>query len=231
MRPATLQLAMFDMAGTTVNDRIAGTPLMVLSMTRAFAGYGIELASADINRHRGKEKSEAVRTLLQENADVPPSEIEQATEAVYADFLQELERNLANITEINGASELFGDLKSRGIGVGVGSGFPARVVDAIVEKLGWLENGLVDYVGSAERVGAGRPNPKMIHEAMKQLNVADPRNVVKIGDTVVDVQEGKNAGVWTIAVLTGSQTKVQLLEAQPDAIVPSIRDVLGVLSV
>ena len=229
MRPASLQLAMFDMAGTTVNDRVEGTPLMILSMTRAFASHDIRLTSELINRHRGKEKLEAIQTLLQENSSLSSDEIDRVSAIIYRDFVQELESNLRHVSEIDGASETFQYLKSRGIFVGVGSGFPARVVEAIVSQLGWRENGLVDYVGSAEQVGVGRPNPKMIHDAMQQLGVTKPQKVVKIGDTIVDIQEGKNADVWTIAVLTGSQTEEQLMTVQPDYILSSIRALPEVL--
>ena len=229
MRPASLQLAMFDMAGTTVNDRVKGTPLMILSMARAFASHDIQLTSELINRHRGKEKLEAIQTLLQENSSLPSDEIDRVSAIIYRDFVQELESNLWDVSEIDGASETFQYLKSRGIFVGVGSGFPARVVEAIVSQLGWRENGLVDYVGSAEQVGVGRPNPKMIHDAMQQLGVTKPQKVVKIGDTIVDIQEGKNADVWTIAVLTGSQTEEQLMTVQPDYILSSIRALPEVL--
>ena len=70
----------------------------------------------------------------------------------------------------------------------------------------------------------GRPDPRMIHDAMQRLSITDARQVVKIGDTVVDIQEGRNAGVWTLAVLTGSQTETQLVAAEPDYILPSIRE-------
>ena len=99
-----------------------------------------------------------------------------------------------------------------------------QVVQAIASQLGWLDEGLLDYVGSAEQIGVGRPNPKMIHDAMQRLGITDGLAVVKIGDTVVDVQEGKNAGVWTVAVLTGSQTESQLMAAAPDYILSSIRE-------
>lgn len=229
MRPASLQLAMFDMAGTTVNDRVKGTPLMILSMARAFASHDIQLTSELINRHRGKEKLEAIQTLLQENSSLPSDEIDRVSAIIYRNFVQELESNLRDVSEIDGASETFQYLKSRGIFVGVGSGFPARVVEAIVSQLGWRESSLVDYVGSAEQVGVGRPNPKMIHDAMQQLGVTKPQKVVKIGDTIVDIQEGKNADVWTIAVLTGSQTEEQLMTVQPDYILSSIRQVPEIL--
>ena len=219
-----IQLAMFDMAGTTVNDKVDGSPLMVISMMRAFAKHGIAFSSDVINKHRGKQKSEAIQTLLKEVAEFSPANAERVGGNVYYDFLHELESNLSRISEIDGATELFRHLKSKDIHVGVGSGFPMEVVQTIVSQLGWLDEGLLDYVGSAEQVGVGRPNPKMIHDAMQQLSVTDGQKVVKIGDTVVDVQEGKNAGAWTVAVLTGSQTEVQLKAAGPDYILSSIRE-------
>ena len=224
MLPQPIQLAMFDMAGTTVNDKVDGYPLMVISMIRAFAKHGIELAPDIINKHRGKQKSEAIQTLLKEVAELPPADAERVGDGVYRDFLLELEGNLSSISEIDGATELFRDLKSKDIYVGVGSGFPMQVVQAIISRLGWLDEGLLDYVGSAEQIGVGRPNPKMIHDAMKQLNITEGSKVLKIGDTIVDIQEGKNAGAWTVAVLTGSQTETQLRTAAPDYILSSVRE-------
>ena len=224
MLPQPIQLAMFDMAGTTVNDEVDGHPLMVISMMRAFAKHGIELVPDVIDKHRGKQKSEAIQTLLREVAELSPADAERVGDGVYRDFLHELESNLSSISEIDGATELFRHLRSKNIYIGVGSGFPMQVVQAIASQLGWLDEGLLDYVGSAEQIGVGRPNPKMIHDAMQRLGITDGLAVVKIGDTVVDVQEGKNAGVWTVAVLTGSQTESQLMAAAPDYILSSIRE-------
>ena len=39
---------------------------------------------------------------------------------------------------------------------------------------------------------------------MRRLNVYPPSAVVNVGDTVVDIQEGKNAGAWSIGILTSS---------------------------
>ena len=224
-----IQLTMFDMAGTTVNDKVDGHPLMVISMIRAFAKHGIELAPDIINKHRGKQKSEAIQTLLREVAELSPADVERVGDGVYRDFLHELEGNLSGVSEIDGATDLFRHLKSKDIYVGVGSGFPMKVVQAIVSQLGWLDEGLLDYVGSADQIGVGRPNPKMIHDAMDRLNITDGSKVLKIGDTVVDVQEGKNAGAWTVAVLTGSQTETQLMAAAPDYILSSVRELRGLV--
>lgn len=224
-----IQLAMFDMAGTTVDDKVDGYPLMVISMMRAFAKHGIELSPEVIHTHRGKRKLEAIQILLREVGELSPADAECVGAGVYRDFVYELESNLPSISEIDGATELFGHLKSKAIYIGVGSGFPMRVVQAIVSQLGWLDKGLLDYVGSADQVGVGRPHPQMIHDAMQQFRITDGRQVIKIGDTVVDVQEGKNAGVWTVAVLTGSQTESQLIAAAPDYILSSIRELQSLI--
>ena len=173
MLPQPIQLAMFDMAGTTVNDEVDGHPLMVISMMRAFAKHGIELVPDVINKHRGKQKSEAIQTLLREVAELSPADAERVGDSVYRDFLHELENNLSSMSEIDGATDLFRHLKSKDIHIGVGSGFPMQIVQAIASQLGWLEKGLLDYVGSAEQVGVGRPNPKMILDAMERLNITD----------------------------------------------------------
>src|SRR6266705_4645586 len=49
-------------------------------------------------------------------------------------------------------------------------------------------------------VGAGRPLPFMIYENAVRLRVYPLPAIVKIGDTAADIQEGLNAGAWSIGV-------------------------------
>jgi phosphonoacetaldehyde hydrolase len=45
----------------------------------------------------------------------------------------------------------------------------------------------------------------MIFRIMEETGVCPPAAVVKIGDTVPDIEEGRNAGAWTVGVThTGS---------------------------
>jgi len=210
---------MFDMAGTTVNDVVEGYPLVIGATKRAFAQHGMALASGLISAQRGREKKEMIADLLRESGGPMTS-----LDSIYAAFLAELDRGLPGVSEMEGAGEVFRQLRRRGIKIGVGSGFPTDVMEKMLSHLGWRAQGLLDYAASAEQVGEGRPSPKMIQLAMAKLGIGDPRQVVKIGDTIMDVQEGLNAGVWTVAVLTGSQTREQLATARPDYILPSIRE-------
>ena len=69
----------------------------------------------------------------------------------------------------------------------------------------------------------------MIHAAMKSCGVQSPERVVKIGDTKVDVEEGKNAKTWTVSVLTGTQPREKLESAGPDFIIESVAELTNLL--
>ena len=56
-------------------------------------------------------------------------------------------------------------------------------------------------------------------QMMRRLNVYPPSAVVKVGDTVVDIQEGKNAGAWSIGILTGSNL-LGVTQAEYEAMAP-----------
>jgi len=62
----------------------------------------------------------------------------------------------------------------------------------------------------------------MILHAMKKYGVSEKRAVLKIDDTVKGIEEGLNAGVYTIGVLTGTQSIQQLGAAGPDTILKSV---------
>jgi len=221
--PPSIRLVLFDMAGTTVDDRACGTSLVIDAMSRAFEHSGIRVDAQDIGRYRGTAKRDAIAGILKDRQNVPAAGGTPAAERIYQDFLGLLNQGICLLKEMDGTGELFRKLKARGIRIGVGSGFPTAVVHGIVSRFGWKENGLVDYVGTAESVGAGRPDPKMIFDMMNTFSVTDPRQVVKVGDTVVDIQEGKNAGVWTVGVCSGTQPRERLLSEQPDFLVQTIR--------
>lgn len=61
-----------------------------------------------------------------------------------------------------------------------------------------------DFMIASDQVKAGRPYPYMIFQNLVELGIFPPKSVIKVGDTVSDIQEGRNAGVWTVAVILGS---------------------------
>ena len=71
----------------------------------------------------------------------------------------------------------------------------------------------------------------MVYAAMEATGVKDPRSVVKVGDTVVDVEEGRAAGCLTVSVLSGTQGREALERANPDLLLPSVTELPAALGV
>lgn len=217
-------LVVFDAVGTTVADGGAGSSPVAAAWVEVFREAGIALEADDVEPFRGLDKREAVAALLHRQdpaSGVPDAAAARLTERL----LERIGAIVGALHEVEGTSAAFAFLRRRGIRVALASGLPHEMVVSIAERLGWTGRGLLDLVMSAESAGAGRPDPAMIRRAMADLGVADPSCVLKVGDTVADVLEGRNAGVWTAAVLTGMQSRAVLEAAGPDFVLESVADV------
>jgi phosphonatase-like hydrolase len=213
-----IKLAVFDMAGTTVDDVIDGMPLVLRSYDDAFRRYGVEIPMETLNDMRGRDKKEVITMLGGDNAQV-----------IYRDFVEILTANVARVKEIQGTSETFRWLKEHGVAVGVESGFPAIVTHDIIKHLRWQEDSLIDYWTCSEIVEEERPSPAMIRRTMRHCHIRDPNKVLKVDDTAIGIEEGHNAKVYTVAVLTGTQRREKLEAAKPNAILLSIRELQAYL--
>ncbi len=214
---------LFDAIGTTIQDVNTNGSLILESFQQAFFQNGFTIKKEHLNQQRGKRKREAIQTILEE------ANIELAlTEPIYSSFLSLLEASVSSFQEVPQASEIFKIVRAKGIKVGIGSGLPLSFMKTLLDHLGWEEEDF-DYIGSSDDLPAGRPNPIMILEAMKQLGITNADEVLKIGDTKVDILEGKNAKVKTAFVKTGTQRVEDILTLQPDYIFDSVADLMPLL--
>jgi len=208
---AGLELVVFDMAGTTVDDVIDGVPLVLRSYDDALRRFGVEVPMEVLNEQRGRDKLTVIRELAGDRAA-----------EVFDAFVETLRENTGRVREMSGASEAFSFLRSRGVKVALNTGFPADVAQTIIDHLGWAEAGHVDAWICSEMVGRSRPDPAMINSLMARLGIEDPSRVMKVDDTAKGVEEGRNAGVATIGVLTGTQSRERLLRAGPTDVIPGV---------
>lgn len=208
---ARLELVVFDMAGTAVDDVIDGVPLVLRSYDDAFRRYGVEVSMEVLNEQRGRDKLTVIREL---GGD-------RATE-IFDAFVGTLRENTGRVREMEGAGEAFRFLRGRGVKVTLNTGFPTEVAQAIIDHLGWAEAGYMDGWICSEMVGRSRPDPAMIAALMARLGVEDPSRVMKVDDTAKGIEEGRNAGVATIGVLTGTQSRERLLRARPTDVIPGV---------
>jgi len=217
-----VRLAVFDVVGTTVEDGGAGASVVADAYIAVFGEAGLAIGRADVARFRGLDKREAVARLLELQGVGRPADAD--VDRITARLLARIEEVLGRAREVGGASGTFAFLRDRGVRVALASGLPDALVRAVAEHMGWPARGLVDYVTSAEAAGGGRPDPAMVLDAMRHFGIDDPSTVLKIGDTVADVEEGRNAGVWTVSVLTGTQDRATLAAAGPDFILESVAE-------
>ncbi len=226
----SISLAVLDMSGTTVKDKGEITE----AFENTFKAKGYTISSEKIAAVMGYKKTDAIRTLLEEFAPDKSVITEDYINQMHDFFINNMVdyyKNSGQLEAMPYAEETFKFFKDNNIKVGLDTGFFSNITNVIIEQLGWLQNGLVDFVISSDEVAEGRPQPFMIQELMKRANVTDSKKVIKIGDTEVDIKEGRSAEcLFAIAVTTGtSYTREQLELYQPDFIIDSLQELPALL--
>jgi phosphonatase-like hydrolase len=119
------------------------------------------------------------------------------------------------VREVPGAGATFALLRRAGVKVALNTGFSREIVRVILDRLGWATGPVIDASVASDEVPRGRPHPDMILALMKQLGVADARRVAKVGDTVVDLDEGTSAGCGLVIGVTGGAGTREQLQSRP----------------
>lgn len=200
-RKLTVDLVAFDMGGTTVRDE----GVVPYALRRALEPLGIRLSDEDVSVVRGASKREAIASLIHA-ATGERHGIVDVIDAAYQRFIAALHAAYVEgpVTETPGAGETIAWLRESGVKVALTTGFDRTTRDVILRRLGW-DDGRVDAAISAEDVPAGRPAPYMLFRAMEQTGVQSVHRLAAVGDTVVDLQAGTNAGArFVVGVLGGA---------------------------
>jgi phosphonoacetaldehyde hydrolase len=210
-------LVVFDWAGTTVDF---GSFAPVAAFMDVFAEQGVSVTPAEARGPMGLHKRDHIQALL----DAPTigkrwkethgrDSTDADCEALYQAFIpRQLEVIERHCRLVPGLLDCVSELRKRGIKIGATTGYfraAAERVYAAAKEQGFIP----DHSACADDVSCGRPAPWMIFRNMEALDVFPPRRVLKIGDTIPDIEEGHNAGVWSAAVLNSSN-EVGLTEAE-----------------
>lgn len=216
------------MAGTVVDeDNVVYKTLQ--KMINA-AGYNYSLEQV-LEFGAGKEKLQAIKDILPLDGKIHTAE---EADGIFQNFKAELKAayEALDVKEQKGATSVFKTLKENGIKVVLNTGYDRYTAESLVAKIGWKQGENFDSLITATDVVNGRPNPDMIHLAMEQLGIEEAQTVVKIGDSAIDITEGKNANCGlTFGVTTGAQTAAQLETAAPSHIVNSLDEMLQLVLV
>lgn len=202
-----VELVVFDMAGTTVNDDDG----VNRCLRAALEGVGLTVTRDAVNQVMGIPKPLALRQLIERHER---GELLDQLDAIHDDFVNRMidfYRTDPSVHEIAGAGETFRRLHAGGVKVALDTGFTRDIVEVVLTRLGWNDSQLVDTTVTSDEVQRGRPHADMTLKAMRDLGVSDPKRVAKVGDTPSDLQEGTAAGCGlVIGVTGGSHTADQL---------------------
>jgi len=214
------------MAGTTVSDK----NFVATAFQNAFKKQDISISTDEINPLMGYEKRLAIQMMLEKyGIDFD----QDMVDTIYDDFIDEMVDFYEYSPEVkpaDGAEELFESLKQKSITIALNTGFPKDIADVIVNRFQWVEKGLVDDYIASDEVERGRPFPYMIEQLMYRAGVDDPLLVAKVGDTAVDIEEGKSVGCrYNIAITTGAYKTDDLQSYSPTHIVNSLLEIPSIL--
>lgn len=218
-----IELVVFDMAGTTVAD--SGN--VNKAFRDAFSVEGIIVNGPDVDKVMGYRKIEAIGIILKQYAPAL-ADNKALIERIHEKFNHDMVSFYENDTELKPlpfAEDVFQLLSHHGIKIALNTGFTRKITQAILKRLHWDMNPFINQVICSDEVPEGRPHPFMIQAIMQQSGITDPVRVVKVGDTEVDVMEGRNAGCgMVVAVTTGAYNLTQLTGYEPDFIIDSLQE-------
>lgn len=226
----SIKLIVFDIAGTTVQDEES----VMLAFQSTLKKHGYDIPLKEVAPLMGYKKIDAIRILLENNEPDAGIATDEFIAAIHDDFVQqmvEFYQTSPNIAAFPHTEATFTTLHNKGIKVGVNTGFPRIIANAVLNRLKWEEKGLVDFVITSDEVEYGRPYPFMIQKLMAESGITDPLEVAKVGDTEVDIHEGQNAGCkYVIGVTTGAFTREELEPYNPTHIIDDIADVIDIIN-
>lgn len=224
MSSKEIQLAVVDMAGTTVAD----DGLVVASFEAAATAAGLPETGSEREQARqyvldtmGQSKIVVFRAIF--GAEDLAQRANAAFEAAY-----EAEIDNGRATPIDGAAEAISRLRDAGIKVALTTGFSGRTQEKLLAALGWQT--IADLVLAPGDGVRGRPYPDLILTALIRLQADSVANVAALGDTGNDVDSALRAGCAIAAgTLTGAHDEDQLRAAGATHVVGSVVDFADLL--
>ncbi|MDA1016792.1 MAG: phosphonoacetaldehyde hydrolase [Planctomycetota bacterium] len=212
-----LKAVVLDWAGTTTDF---GSRAPAIVFQEIFRRTGIEITPEQARGPMGMAKRDHIaaitklpdvhdRWLARFGGEASDSDVDR----MYAEFLPLQKETLAQHSDvIPGVAAVIDECRQRGLKIGSSTGYTHDLMEVVL-PIAAAQGYRPDCVICSDDVHQGRPAPWMLLEATKQLDVYPPSSVVKVDDTGVGIEAGRNAGTWTIGISTsGNGVGLSILE-------------------
>lgn len=207
-----IELVVFDMAGTTVQEDGA----VYACLRETLAANGLDVSAAALHAVKGWDKRAALHTLIETSP--LKAELLPGLAAIHEDFVERMiafYQSAPTVSEMPGARAVFQWLKARGIKVALNTGFSRAIAQTLIDRFDWERAGLIDASVTSDEVERGRPAPDMIQHLIAGLGLESPTQVAKVGDTAADLWEGRNASCGLVIGLALTTEARAELATQP----------------
>ena len=218
-----LKAVILDWAGTTM-DYGCYAPAVVF--VEVYKRKGVPISMEEARVPMGAHKKVHIRKISQidsvserwkEMHGRKPNEND--VDEMFADFVPLQLACLADYTDlIPGTIEAITHFRKRGLKIGSTTGYLPEMMTMLKEEAS--QRGYVpDSSVCAGDVPAGRPEPWMCLENAKNLGVYPMESIVKVDDTLPGIDEGLNAGMWSIG-LAKTGNEIGLNQEEIEALPP-----------
>ena len=199
-----IEAVFFDWAGTFVDF---GSLAPARAFVELFRRFDLPITMLEARAPMGSDKRSHIEAILAVEQvkklwdkvygrPVSSSDVDK----MYDEFVKVQIDCLKEHSElIPGTIEMVSELKKRNCKIGSSTGYTREIMShliPLVEKQGFLPDSTV----CASDVKKSRPYPNMLLKSMMDLEVLKTSHCVKVDDTVVGIEEGLNAGCWTVGV-------------------------------
>jgi len=217
--PTSIEAVIFDWAGTTVDF---GSLAPICAFQRLFKANGVDITTAEAREPMGTEKREHITRLTQmpRIASVWQEKYGKAVsesdiDRLYEEFVPyQIEAIQERAHLIPDAKTVIQSLQEKGVKIGANTGYNREMLAALLPvaaDYGYRPDSSV----CSEDTPVGRPAPAMSLLNAVQLGVSHIAHCVKVDDTTMGVEEGVNAGMWSVGVaISGNETGLDLDEWQ-----------------
>jgi HAD superfamily hydrolase (TIGR01509 family) len=200
--------AILDVDGTLVDTNYHHA----IAWHRALRAHGHLVQMWRIHRHIGMGGDKIVAALAGEEVEKNEGDdIREAEAEAYGELIGEVE-------PMQGARELIEELRANGTTVILASSAKQEEVDHYLDLLDARE--LVNAWTTSADVEETKPAADLVNAALQKANRDGA--AVMIGDSTWDARAASEAGVPTLAVLTGGFSREELCEAGAAEVVESI---------
>lgn len=215
--PTKLRAVIFDWAGTVVDF---GSRAPMGAFVEAFGQFGVEIGIDEARAPMGLAKRDHIQAILATPrvkdawaAARGGAPTQADIDAVYDVFVPMNAAVVVDYAElIPGAAEVAKALRARGLKIGSTTGYTREIMAPLL-PLARDQGFEVDCLVCAGDTAEGRPSPLMIYRCFLELGVWPASACVKVDDTPVGIEEGRNAGCWTVGVTdTGNEVGLSLEE-------------------